>query len=69
VCSSTIEPILIGRPSVVTSKWKSTAYIRIGCIRDYGRRRGGAAVAFVPAALWHSKPFFAPMALHFLMID
>jgi hypothetical protein len=26
-------------------------------------------VAFVPAALWHSKPFFAPKALHFLVID
>jgi hypothetical protein len=26
-------------------------------------------VAFVPAALWHSKPFFAPKALYFLVID
>jgi hypothetical protein len=25
VCSSTIETILIGRPSVVESNWKSTA--------------------------------------------
>lgn len=41
----------------------------IGCIRDYGRWRGGAAVAIVPAALWHSKPLFAPKALHFLVID
>jgi hypothetical protein len=41
----------------------------IGCIRDYGRWCGGPAVAFVPAALWHSKPFFASKALHFLVID
>ena len=26
-------------------------------------------MAFVPAALWHSKPFFAPKALYFLVID
>jgi hypothetical protein len=26
-------------------------------------------VALVPAALCHSKPFFAPKALHFLVID
>ena len=26
-------------------------------------------MAFVPAALWHSKPFYAPKALHFLVID
>ena len=41
----------------------------IGCIRDYGRWCGGPAVAFVPAALWHSKPSFASKALHFLVID
>jgi hypothetical protein len=37
---------LIGRPSVVTSNWKSTAYTQFGCIRDYG-----AALAIVPAAV------------------
>jgi hypothetical protein len=26
-------------------------------------------VAIVPAALWHSKPLFAPKTLHFLVID
>jgi hypothetical protein len=41
----------------------------IGCIRDDGRWCGGATVAIVPAALWHSKPLFAPKALHFLVID
>ena len=30
VCSSTIETILIGRPSVVESNWKSTAHTRLG---------------------------------------
>jgi len=49
---------------VVTSNWESTAYTQFGCIRDYG-----AALAIVPAALWHSKPLFAPTALHFLVID
>ena len=64
MCSSTIGTILIGRPSVVTSNWKSTAYTQFGCIRDYG-----AALAIVLAALWHSKPLFAPKALQFLVID
>jgi hypothetical protein len=49
---------------VATSNWKSTAYTEFGCIRDYG-----AALAIVPAALWHSKPLFAPKALYFLVID
>jgi hypothetical protein len=26
-------------------------------------------VAIAPAALWHSKPLFAPKALHLLVID
>jgi hypothetical protein len=26
-------------------------------------------MAFVPAALWNSKPFVAPKALYFLVID
>ena len=30
VCSSTIETILIGRPSMVASNWKSTAHTRSG---------------------------------------
>jgi hypothetical protein len=29
----------------------------------------GLPVAIVPAALWHSKPSFAPKALHLLVID
>jgi hypothetical protein len=69
MCSSTIGTILIGHPSVVTSNWKPTAYTRFGCIRDYDRWCGGAAVAIAPAALWHSKPLFAPKALHLLVID
>ena len=30
VCSSMIETILMGRPPVVTSNWKSTAHTRLG---------------------------------------
>jgi hypothetical protein len=64
VCSSTVETILIGHPSVVTSNWKSTAYTRLGA-SPIAVGGAGAAVAFAPAALWHSKPFCAPKALHF----
>jgi hypothetical protein len=62
---STIGTILIGYPSMVTSNWKSTAYTRFRCIRDYGRWCGGAAVAIVPAALWHSKPFVRAKGIAF----
>jgi len=50
---------------MVTSNWKSTAYTRFRCIRDYGRWCGGAAVAIVPAALWHSKPFVRAKGIAF----
>jgi hypothetical protein len=53
---------LIGHPSVVTSNWKSTAYTRLGASAI---TVGGAAAAFVPAALGHSKPFFAAKGIAF----
>lgn len=38
-------------------------------IDDHCQWCGGAAVAFAPAALRHSKPFLAPKALHLFVID
>jgi hypothetical protein len=66
VCSSTIGTILIGRPSVVTSNWKSTAYTPIRVhprLRSVVRRghRADDAVAL--------EAVFVPKALHFLVID
>ncbi len=41
----------------------------VGRIGDYSRWCGGTAVAFAAATPWYSKPFFAPKALHFLVLD
>jgi hypothetical protein len=41
----------------------------VGRIGGYGQWCGGAAVAFAPSTLRHSKPFLAPKALDLLVIQ
>ena len=68
VCSSTMETILIGRPSVVASNWKSTAQTLFGA-SAFGRSgavRG--AQAFASAALRHPQALFAPEPLDLLVV-
>jgi hypothetical protein len=48
VCSSMIETILIGRPSVVTSNWKSSAHTRLGASAVTAGYAGFTAVARGP---------------------
>lgn len=66
VCSSTMDTILIGRPSVVTSNWKSTAHTRSGASAVIGR--GGYPVAFAPPPLRHPHALFAPKPLNLLVV-
>ena len=68
VCSSMIDTILIGRPSVVTSNWKSTAHTRWAHRRP-PERRGGTAVALSSSPLRNPQPFFPPKPLDLLVID
>ena len=68
VCSSTMDTILIGRPSVVASNWKSTAHTHSAHPRSAGsvpwtRRDACADLVAHPQAL------VAPEPLDFLVVD
>lgn len=67
MCSSMIETILMGRPSVVESNWKSTAHTRSGAsaVTVGG---GGGAVPFAASPLRHAQPFFTLKSLYLLVI-
>ena len=68
MCSSTMDTILIGRPSVVASNWKSTAQTLFGA-SAFGRSgvvRG--AQAFAASALRHAQAFLAPQPLDLLVV-
>src|SRR5918994_5626642 len=66
VCSSTMDTILTGRPSVVVSNWRSTAHTAFGASAT--ARCGRGAEALAPAALRHPQALIAPKPLNPLLV-
>jgi hypothetical protein len=69
VCSPTMDTILIGRPSVVASNWKSTAHTTFGASAVGGFGAVGRAETLAPASLRHAQALVAPEPLDLLVVD
>ena len=67
VCSSMMDAILIGRPSLVASNWKSTTHTMFGASAVGIPAAVEVHRRFAPSALRHPQALFAPEPLDLLV--